>query len=78
MPPNFKQLGPPKLPIIGNSRQVGRLNHRSLWKLSKIYGPAMLLQLGQMQTLVISSPQMAKEVLKTNDAKCCTRPISYS
>ncbi|KAM4112114.1 hypothetical protein ACJW30_05G116300 [Castanea mollissima] len=68
---------PPKLPIIGNLHQVGKLNHRSLWKLSKKYGPAMLLQLGQMQTLVISSPQMAKEVLKTNDAECCTRPISY-
>ncbi|KAK7845088.1 hypothetical protein CFP56_010057 [Quercus suber] len=24
-----------------------------------------------MQTLVISSPQMAKELLKTNDAECC-------
>ncbi|KAM3748524.1 hypothetical protein ACB098_05G115800 [Castanea mollissima] len=68
---------PPKLPIIGNLHQVGKLNHRSLWKLPKKYGPAMLLQLGQMQTLVISSPQMAKEVLKTNDAECCTRPISY-
>ena len=70
--------GPPKLPIIGNLHQVGKLNHRSLWKLSQKYGPAMLLQLGQMQTLVISSPQMAKEVLKTNAAECCTRPISYA
>ena len=70
--------GPPKLPIIGNLHQVGKLNHRSLWKLSQKHGPAMLLQLGQMQTLVISSPQMAKEVLKTNDTECCTRPISYA
>ncbi|KAL4627399.1 hypothetical protein ACB092_05G163000 [Castanea dentata] len=68
---------PPKLPIIGNLHQVGKLNHRSLSKLSKKYGLAMLLQLGQMQTLVISSPQMAKEELKTNDAECCNRPILY-
>ena len=34
----------------------------------------MLLQLGQNQVLVISSPQMAKEVLKNHGVECCTKP----
>ncbi|KAM4101081.1 hypothetical protein ACJW30_05G116500 [Castanea mollissima] len=70
--------GPPKLPIIGNLHQVGKLNHKSLWKLSQKYGPAMFLQLGQIPTLVISSSQMAKELLKTHDTECCTRPLSVA
>ena len=66
--------GPSKLPIIGNLHQIGNGNHHSLWNLSKKYGPAMLLQLGRNQVLVISSPQMAKEVLKNHDVECCTKP----
>ena len=34
----------------------------------------MLLQIGRDQVLVISSPQMAKEVLKNRDVECCTKP----
>ena len=65
---------PPKLPIIGNLHQIGNGNHHFLWNLSKKYGPAMLLQIGRDQVLVISSPQMAKEVLKNRDVECCTKP----
>ena len=34
----------------------------------------MLLQIGRDQVNVISSPQMAKEVLKNRDVECCTKP----
>ncbi|CAK9141610.1 unnamed protein product, partial [Ilex paraguariensis] len=67
---------PPRFPIIGNLHQIGKLPHQSLWQLSQKYGPIMLLQLGNSPTLVISSADMAKEVLKTHDVDFCSRPPS--
>ncbi|KAK9903843.1 hypothetical protein M0R45_000883 [Rubus argutus] len=71
--------GPPKLPIIGNLHQFnqsGSSAHQNLWRLSKKYGPVMLLHLGRIQTLIISSAEAAKQVLKDNDLHCCSRPAS--
>ncbi|XVF15217.1 hypothetical protein REPUB_Repub09cG0131700 [Reevesia pubescens] len=67
---------PPKLPIIGNLHQLGNLPHRSLEKLSKKYGSVLLLQLGSVPTVIVSSAKTAKKVLKTHDLDCCTRPAS--
>ncbi|KAG8375384.1 hypothetical protein BUALT_Bualt10G0094400 [Buddleja alternifolia] len=68
--------GPYPFPIIGNILQLGQSPHRSLTKLSKTYGPLMSLQLGSIYTVVLSSPEMAKEILKKHDQVFSSRTIA--
>ncbi|XP_059443423.1 cytochrome P450 71A1-like [Corylus avellana] len=65
---------PPKLQIIGNLHQLGTLPHRSLQALSNKYGPLMFLYLGNAPTLVVSSADMAREIMKTHDIVFSNRP----
>ncbi|KAI3866949.1 hypothetical protein MKX03_021992, partial [Papaver bracteatum] len=65
---------PPKFPIIGNFHQLGTVAHRSFRNLSQKYGPLMFLRLGQSPTLVVSSVEMAKEILKNQDLVFANRP----
>jgi hypothetical protein len=65
---------PPKLPIIGNLHQLGTLPHRSLQALSNKYGPLMFMYLGNAPTLVVSSTDMAREMIKTHDVIFSNRP----
>nr|XP_048318138.1 cytochrome P450 71B37-like [Ziziphus jujuba var. spinosa] len=73
---NNKNLppSPPKLPIVGHLHLLGELSHQSLFKLSKKYGPVMLLHLGGIPTVILSSPEAAKTALKVHDLNCCSRP----
>lgn len=69
--------GPRGLPLIGNLHQFDASNPENVRKLSQKYGPLMSLRIGSVETLVVSSAKMAKEVLKTHDLAFCSRPTLH-
>ncbi|OMP05164.1 Cytochrome P450 [Corchorus olitorius] len=67
--------GPRRLPILGNLLDVGDKPHESMAKLALTHGPIMTLKLGSLITIVISSENMAKQVLQKHDLAFSNRPI---
>lgn len=71
--------GPGQLPVIGTLHHLalsGQLPHRAMRDLARRHGPVMLLRLGSVPTLVVSSREGAREVMKTHDTTFATRPLS--
>ncbi|KAK7271270.1 hypothetical protein RJT34_27021 [Clitoria ternatea] len=56
--------GPRALPVLGHLHMMGNLPHRTLEAWSKKYGPIMSLSLGQVPTIVVTSPEAAEVFLK--------------
>ena len=66
--PNFNlPPGPPGLPFLGNLLSLDSELHRHFASLSKTYGPIFSLRLGAKYGIVVSSPSMARQVLKDHD-----------
>ncbi|XP_047973495.1 premnaspirodiene oxygenase-like [Salvia hispanica] len=70
--------GPKKLPIIGHLHLISNPPFRSFRDLAQQYGPIMHLKLGQVDTIVVSSPEIAKEMLKDKDPVYADRPESVA
>ncbi|CAI9111339.1 OLC1v1011548C1 [Oldenlandia corymbosa var. corymbosa] len=68
--------GPKPLPIIGNIHQLAGspFLHRLLRDLAHKYGPLMHLKVGETPTIIVTSPEMAKEIYRTNDLLFSSRP----
>ncbi|KAK6932908.1 Cytochrome P450 [Dillenia turbinata] len=66
--------GPFPVPVFGNWLQVGDdLNHRNLSDLARKFGDIFLLRMGQRNLVVVSSPDLAKEVLHTQGVEFGSR-----
>ncbi|KAL3503598.1 hypothetical protein ACH5RR_038047 [Cinchona calisaya] len=67
--------GPKPLPIIANMHQLfGSLIHYILRDLANTYGALMHLRQGEVSTLVVTSPEVAEEFMKTYDIIFANRP----
>ncbi|XP_022642736.1 trans-cinnamate 4-monooxygenase isoform X2 [Vigna radiata var. radiata] len=66
--------GPFSVPIFGNWLQVGDdLNHLNLADIARRFGDIFLLRMGQRNLVVVSSPELAKEVLHTQGVEFGSR-----
>ncbi|KAF6147482.1 hypothetical protein GIB67_021308 [Kingdonia uniflora] len=66
---------PSKLPIIGNMHQLGEFSHNSFLDLSQKYGKILLVHLAKSPWVIISSPEIAREIMKTHDNEFANRPV---
>ncbi|KAK9055467.1 hypothetical protein SSX86_026550 [Deinandra increscens subsp. villosa] len=62
------------LPIIGHLHLLAPIPHQALHNLSTRYGPVFRFFLGSVPCLAVSSPEMAKEFLRTYEASYLDRP----
>lgn len=70
--------GPWTLPVIGSLHHLiaGGLPHHAMRRLAHKYGPVMMLRLGEVPALVLSSPEAAEEALKTHDLAFADRHVN--
>uniref|UniRef100_A0A1W7HBN6 Cytochrome P450 n=1 Tax=Scoparia dulcis TaxID=107240 RepID=A0A1W7HBN6_SCODU len=74
---HFSSLpGPLALPVIGHLHLLGPRLHQTFHDLSQKYGPLIKLNLGSVPCVIASTPELAKEFLKTNELAFAARKHS--
>ncbi|KAG4166304.1 hypothetical protein ERO13_A13G122266v2 [Gossypium hirsutum] len=59
--------GPTALPVIGHLHLLSPFIHQTFQKLSSIHGALMYLRLESVECVVVSNPELAKELLKHHE-----------
>lgn len=67
--------GPKGLPLVGYLPFLEPDLHRFLADLARTYGPIFKFRLGAKLCVVVSSPQLAKEILRDHDSIFANRDI---
>lgn len=67
--------GPRGLPLIGNLASLDPDLHTYFAGLARTYGPILKLQLGHKLGIIVSSPNLAREVLKDHDITFANRDV---
>lgn len=67
---------PPKLPIFGHLLNLGSHPHLTLLNYARLHGPLFLLRLGSVPTIIVSSSDLARDIMKTHDLVFANRPKS--
>ncbi|KAH7446516.1 hypothetical protein KP509_01G060200 [Ceratopteris richardii] len=65
--------GPPPRPFVGNLYDIAPVRCRCFWEWSKSYGPIMSVWFGSKLNVVISSSELAREVLKEKGHQIAAR-----
>ncbi|CAO2205063.1 unnamed protein product [Urochloa humidicola] len=74
--PGLLPPSPRGLPVLGHLHLLGSLPHQALRSLARSHGPVMLLRLGRVPTVVVSSAAGAEEVMRGRDLAFASRPRS--
>ncbi|KAG8045772.1 hypothetical protein GUJ93_ZPchr0008g11411 [Zizania palustris] len=65
---------PRGLPLLGHLHLLGALPHRALRSLAAAHGPVLLLWLGRVPAVLVSSAVAAEEVMRARDLAFASRP----
>uniref|UniRef100_A0A0E0JFW2 Cytochrome P450 n=1 Tax=Oryza punctata TaxID=4537 RepID=A0A0E0JFW2_ORYPU len=72
----FPPSPPWGLPLLGHLHLLGALPHRALRSLAAAHGPVLLLRLGRVPVVFVSSAAAAEEVMRSRDLEFASRPRS--
>jgi 5-O-(4-coumaroyl)-D-quinate 3'-monooxygenase len=70
--------GPRPWPVVGNLYDIKPIRFRCFAEWAEKYGPIMSVWFGNSLTVVVSTTELAKEVLKENDQQLADRPRNRS